>query len=93
MGFLLAVWCCGSVAAKECALFLPVGLPKLDFFAATFLPSLALPEYGRSGEVKSSGSHSGVRAGVPLVTLSFRCLLMLDAGWLSCFGRARLPRS
>lgn len=57
----------------------------LDCLATSLLPlpALTLSEYGRSGEVKRSGCHAGVRVGVSLITRSFRCLLKSDAELVS----------
>src|SRR3989442_1454176 len=84
-GLFLAFRCCGAVAVlaalatKACTLCLPVVLPKLDCFAAPLLPSLALPEYERSGKVELSGCHADVVTSVPLATRSFCRLFLPDA--------------
>ncbi len=91
--FLLAARCCGAVAATAWASCFPVVLLKRDGFPAPLLPSLSLPEYGRSGKGKPSGCNAGVRAGVALVTRSFCRLFVPDAVSLSYCGCVRLRRS
>src|SRR5260370_529543 len=67
LDFLLALWPCGSISVKACALRLPAVLAELECFPATPLPSLAWPEYGCSDKGKPSDCHAGVRAGLLLL--------------------------